>query len=121
MRLSSCIALASIVALIAAPALAQDQSMPGMDMPGKDMPGKDTPGKDMSGMNMHCMNMNCMNMQDIRGMHTMSAIVTAIDATTGLTGLDSGGMKLQIHFPAASLSGVKVGDKITLHLGFSKP
>ena len=116
MRLSSCIALASIVALIAAPALAQDQSMPGMDMP-----GKDTPGKDMSGMNMHCMNMNCMNMQDIRGMHTMSATVTAIDATTGLTGLDSGGMKLQIHFPAASLSGVKVGDKITLHLGFSKP
>jgi len=120
MRLTS-LAVASILALAAGPALAQDQSMPGMDMPGKDTTGTGTPSTEMSGMNMHCMNMNCMNMQNIRGMHTMSATVTAIDATTGLTDLDSGGMKLQLHFPTASLSGVKVGDKITLHLGFTKP
>jgi Cu/Ag efflux protein CusF len=110
MKLRS-LALASILAFAAGPVSAQDQSMPGMDMS----------GKDTAGMNMHCMQMDCMNMQNIRGMHTMSATVTAINASTGLTGLDAGGMKLRVHFPAASLSGVKAGDKITLHLGFTMP
>jgi hypothetical protein len=51
----------------------------------------------------------------------MAATVTAIDAGTGLTDVDADGMKLRVHFPSASLAGIKVGDKITLHLSFTKP
>lgn len=54
-------------------------------------------------------------------MHKMSASVTSVDATTGMVGVDAGGMALTVHFPPKSMAGLKVGDKITLHLGFSKP
>jgi hypothetical protein len=67
------------------------------------------------------MNMPGMSMQNMKGMHMMPATVTAIDATTGLTDVDAGGMKLRLHFPPASLADVKAGDKITLHLSFTKP
>jgi hypothetical protein len=50
--------------------------------------------------NMPGMNMPGMNMQNM---------------------LDAGGLKLRVHFPPASLVGIKAGDKITLHLSFTKP
>ncbi|GAH40164.1 MAG: hypothetical protein J0I77_22485 [Rudaea sp.] len=62
-------------------------------------------------------------MHDMKGMdnmHMMSAKVDAIDPKTGLVDVTSSGMKLKLHFPPASLANVKVGDTITLHLGFSK-
>jgi hypothetical protein len=54
-------------------------------------------------------------------MHTMPATVTAVDDKTGLVEVNTAGMALKVHFPPAALSGLKAGDKITLHLGFTKP
>ena len=86
------------LALAASPALAQSQgAMGGMNMQG------------MSGMG------------NMMGMHMMPATVNAIDTKTGLVDVTAGSMALKLHFPAASLASLKEGDKITLHLGFSKP
>jgi len=82
------------VMLAALPAVAQDQGMPGMNMS---------------------------NMGAMMGMHMMSATVTALDSKTGLIDVTAGGMALKLHFPPASLAAIKPGDKITLHLAFSKP
>ena len=85
--------LAALLVAVAVPALADEHGMQGMQ------------------------NMPCMNMM---GMHEMSVSVTAVDAKTGVVNGDSGGMKLTLHFPPASLAGVKPGDTINVHLGFSK-
>ncbi len=100
MRYLSNVAIASILVLGAAPALAQQGGgMQGMDMT-KGMPG---------------MNMNGMPM------HMMPATVTAVDVNTGILDVRSEGMNLKLHFPPGQLINLKSGDKITLHLGFSKP
>ena len=92
------VTLCATLALAASPALAQGQgAMGGMNMPG------------MSGMG------------NMMGMHMMPATVTAIDTKTGLVDVTAGSMALKLHFPPASLAALKEGDKITLHLGFSKP
>jgi hypothetical protein len=70
---------------------------------------------------MQGMNMPGMNMSNMMGMHDMAATVSALDATTGLVDVDADGMKLKVHFPPSALTGVKIGDKITLHLAFTKP
>lgn len=54
-------------------------------------------------------------------MHKMPATVTAVDEKTGLVDVTSAGMALKVHFPPAALAGLKAGDTITLHLGFTKP
>lgn len=54
-------------------------------------------------------------------MHKMPATVTAVDAKTGIVEVTAGGMALKVHFPPASMANLKSGDKITLHMGFSKP
>jgi hypothetical protein len=54
------------------------------------------------------------------GMHDMSVTVTEVDHKTGIVDVETGSMKLKVHFPAASVADLKKGDKITLHLGFSK-
>ena len=92
------VTLCTTFALAASPAWAQNQgSMADMNMPG------------MSGMG------------NMMGMHMMPATVTAIDTKTGLVDVAAGSMALKLHFPPASLASLKAGDKITLHLGFSKP
>jgi hypothetical protein len=53
-------------------------------------------------------------------MHKMPATVKSVDATTGIVGVEAEGMALTLHFPPKSLVGLKTGDKITLHMGFSK-
>lgn len=93
------IVLASLLSLAAAPAFAQNSSM--QNMPGMSMPG--------------------MNMQNMMGMHTMPATVSAVDAKTGIVDVSAGGMNLKLHFPPASLANVKAGDSITVHLAFTKP
>lgn len=57
----------------------------------------------------------------VMGMHTMPATVTAIDPKTGVVDVTSEGYALKMHYPPASIADLKTGDKITLHLGFSKP
>ena len=120
MDIMRCFALASVLSLAAAPVFAQDKStdnMSSMDMSGANAQAKSS--DNMSGMDMK--KMMGMNMRNMKGMHMMGATVSAIDTFTGLTDVAAGGMKLRLQFPPASLKGVKVGDKITLHLGFTKP
>ncbi len=61
------------------------------------------------------------HMDNMMGMHKMPATVTAADANTGIVDVDAGGMALKLHFPPAAVKALKAGDKITVHMGFSKP
>jgi hypothetical protein len=69
---------------------------------------------DMKGMHMK-MSKNMM------GMHMMPATVTEADTKTGIVDVMTGGMALKVHFPPKAMASLKEGDKITLHMGFSKP
>ena len=63
-----------------------------------------------------------MNKKMMNGsMHMMPATVKSVDTTTGIVEVDAERMALTVHFPAASVANLKAGDKITLHMGFSKP
>ncbi|HEY6893095.1 MAG TPA: hypothetical protein VI258_02930 [Rhodanobacteraceae bacterium] len=73
------------------------------------------PPHDMGKMEMHKMEMG-----NMPSMHTMPATVSSVDAKTGIVEVDSAGMALKVHFPPASVADLKAGDKITLHMGFSK-
>jgi len=59
--------------------------------------------------------------QNMQGMHMMPATVTSVDAKTGIVEVSAAGMDLKLHFPPASVANLKTGDKITVHMGFSKP
>ncbi|NII11047.1 hypothetical protein [Oleiagrimonas sp. C23AA] len=58
---------------------------------------------------------------NMMGMHMMPATVTEADAKTGIVDVTSDGMTLKVHFPPSAMAHLKAGDKITLHMGFSKP
>jgi len=60
-------------------------------------------------------------MHHMMGMHAMPATVTSVDTKTGIVEADAGGMNLKVHFPPSSVADLKAGDKITLHMGYSKP
>jgi hypothetical protein len=53
-------------------------------------------------------------------MHKMPATVSSVDTKTGMVEVNSEGMSLRVHFPPASVANLKAGDKITLHMGYSK-
>lgn len=53
-------------------------------------------------------------------MHKMPATVDSVDGKTGIVEVTTAGMSLRVHFPPASVAGLKAGDKITLHMGYSK-
>lgn len=97
------IRLAFAFALLAAPAAAQSGSSSGSM--GMDHSGSMT---SMSGMH------------HSGSFHAMPATVTSVDKKTGIVEVNSEGMGLKLHFPPASLANLKAGDKITLHLGFTK-
>ena len=61
------------------------------------------------------------HMDNMMGMHKMPATVTSVDSSTGIVDVDAGGMALKLHFPPAAMKALKAGDKITVHMGFSKP
>ena len=82
-------------------------------------------GQGMNKMGAMHSDMNTMH-KDMRknmmgSMHMMPATVTAADTTTGVVDVMSGGMALKVHFPPKSMASLKAGDKITLHMGYSKP
>ncbi|SRR5581483_9243411 len=62
-----------------------------------------------------------MAMHHVQGMHKMPATVSSVDTKTGLVEADAEGMSLKVHFPPASVADLKAGDKITLHMGYTKP
>jgi hypothetical protein len=51
-----------------------------------------------------------------RGRHTMTGEVTAVDASSGEVHLQTAQGPLRLHFPPASLSGVRRGDTLTVEL-----
>ncbi|MHB1056417.1 MAG: hypothetical protein ACYC0F_00865 [Rhodanobacter sp.] len=53
-------------------------------------------------------------------MHKMPATVTSVDAATGIVEVTAAGMSLRVHFPPASMASLKAGDKITLHMGYTR-
>lgn len=83
-----------------------DQHMHGDDMHSHHMHGD----HDMDSMHKHMM-----------GMHAMPATVSSVDKQTGLVEVNSEGMTLKLHFPPTALANLQTGDKITVHMGFSKP
>ena len=60
------------------------------------------------------------HMRGMQGMHAMPATVTSVDKTTGVVEVTSGEMSLRVHFPPPSVADLSTGDKITLHMGYSK-
>ena len=66
------------------------------------------------------MNHKMMDHKMNASMHKMPATVKSVDASTGIVGVEAGGMALTVHFPPKSMANLKVGDKITLHMGFSQ-
>ncbi|SFK29820.1 hypothetical protein SAMN05192579_101441 [Rhodanobacter glycinis] len=79
-----------------------------------------TPASGMDKMGAMHSNMKGMH-HNVMGMHMMPATVTAADAKTGVVDVTTEGMTLKVHFPPSAMAGLKAGDKITLHMGFSKP
>lgn len=53
-------------------------------------------------------------------MHRMPATVTSVDKATGIVEVTTAGMSLRVHFPPPSVANLKTGDKITLHMGYSR-
>jgi hypothetical protein len=54
------------------------------------------------------------------GSHDMPATVLNVDHKTGMVDVESENMKLKVHFPSNTIADLKKGDKINLHLGYSK-
>jgi len=75
----------------------------------------DAMGSMHGGHDMDAMHKNMM------GMHAMPATVGSVDKQTGVVDVDAGGMMLKVHFPPPAVANLQAGDKITLHMGYSKP
>jgi hypothetical protein len=61
------------------------------------------------------------SMSNTPSMHEMPATVTNVDHNSGVVDVESEKMNLKVHFPSNTIADLKKGDKITLHLGYSKP
>ena len=57
---------------------------------------------------------------DIRGMHSQKVTVVSIDSETGVVRLKADNMPLVVQFPPSSLAGIKPGETLDLHLGFTR-
>ena len=98
-------AIAAAATLAAMPAFAQSSSTPDNQTP------------QQGGMMMQG---GMQGMGPMMGQHMMNVTVTAVDMKTGLVDATAGSMALKLHFPPASLAGVKAGDKLSVHLAFHR-
>jgi hypothetical protein len=64
------------------------------------------------------MSSSSMGNGQMMGEHSMSGTVTSV-SSSGIVHMTSEGMDLRLHFPNASQN-LKKGDKITVHLGYTK-
>lgn len=62
--------------------------------------------------------MRAMHLNPMMGEHNMPGTVTSVDHDTGIVKLKSLGMNLVVHFPPPTIKKLKVGDNISLHLGY---
>ncbi len=77
------------------------------------------PPHDMGNMAQHEMGGKMMHEKN-SSMHMMPATVNSVDMKTGIVEVTAAGMALKVHFPPASVTELKTGDEITLHMGFTK-
>lgn len=116
-------AITAAATLAAMPAFAQSSTTPdnqtpqqgGMMMQGGGMMHHN--GMQGGGMMMQG---GMQGMGPMMGQHMMNVTVTAVDMKTGLVDATAGNMALKLHFPPASLAGVKAGDKLSVHLAFHR-
>lgn len=52
--------------------------------------------------------------------HTLRGTITTLDQRTGMLSLRTSAGDLTLHFPPSSMTGLKAGDTITVHLAFEK-
>jgi hypothetical protein len=105
---------AMLVAAIPTLAQEHDHAAPQAPAPQAQTPRAQPQGGMMQGMR------GMQNMGPMQGQHMMPATITAIDGKTGLVDVTAGSLALKLHFPPPALAGVKVGDKISVHLAFHK-
>jgi hypothetical protein len=55
-----------------------------------------------------------------KGEHAMRGTITAIDQRTGILSLRTSAGELTLHFPPPSVTGLKAGETITVHLAFER-
>jgi hypothetical protein len=106
-------ALGALLLMLAGTTWAQDSAPTGSAQDAGTM-GQMHPGQaGMSGMRgMH---------DNVMGRHTMPATVNSVDKQTGVVEVASAGMTLRLHFPPSALTDLKAGDRITVHMAYSKP
>jgi hypothetical protein len=118
--MKSCAVFLALGTVVMSPAIAQEHNNPattgstqqqGMMMQGGMMQGDSMMQGGRNGM---------MGKGNMSGMHVMAVTVTALDPKSGLVDAVASGLTLKLHFPPSSLAGVKVGDKLSVHLGFTK-
>lgn len=71
-----------------------------------------------SSMQSGSMSSSSMGNGQLMGEHSMSGTVTSV-SSNGMVHVKSEGMNLRLHFPDAAQN-LKKGDKITVHLGYTK-
>jgi hypothetical protein len=106
----SCFVLGVALASCAVTAFAQQDETPPGSMPSQGQ----APNVHMT----HTSKTNAM--VNMHGMHTMPATVTSTDPKTGIVKVTAEGMDLIVHFPPASMTTLKEGDKIGLYMAFSQ-
>jgi hypothetical protein len=114
----SYVLLAGTALILTVPAFAQNSGSATPQTPAANQGGMMMGGGMQGGMMQGGMMMQ--GMGPMLGQHMMNVTVTGIDAKTGLIDVSAGSMAMKLHFPPASLAGVKVGDKISVHLAFHK-
>jgi len=110
--------LTGAILLMALPAVAQDSGA-AQNPPAAQQGGMMMQGGMQNGM-MQGQGMGMQGMGPMMGQHMMNVTVTAIDTKTGLIDVSAGSIAMKLHFPPPSLAGLKVGDKISVHLAFHK-
>lgn len=104
------------------PALAQDHAHDHLAADTKAKPAANMSGDMRQGMMQGgMMQKGMMGMGNMSGMHVIALTVTSLDSKTGLVEGSADGLALKLHFPPASLATIKPGDKLSVHLGFTKP
>ena len=108
--------LPTLIAFLAASVGAAGLAVAQVDSPPKSSTTSATPETHAQ----HATQMAKSDMSSMMGMHDMPATVTSVDHKTGLVEVESENMKLKVHFPSTAIADLKKGDKISLHLGYSK-
>lgn len=109
--------LPALIAFLAASVGAAGLAVAQVDSPPKSSTTSATPETQHA---QHATPMAKSDMSSMMGMHEMPATVISVDHKTGLVEVESENMKLKVHFPSTAIADLKKGDKISLHLGYSK-